>query len=656
MSDFPACDASLQAAHNAGDPWNYCSTVHCDDISSYNHQFCYCQGQFNRPPYIVNGQCINGVGSLIPIANPGCYCCCSCFAYDTPIAVTANTTKAVQEFVINDPVWVAEGADLKTWVQKPVAFSSGTGSHGQNRLIKIHYGTQTTGITVTPYTFAGQYVTPDQSQTYFTILSTAPNNYIGSDGLVNLQLAINATVDALSRLLACTMVVAQRILDILRIDSNYLLVTGNQPFLMNDKTIKQAQKLIPGKDVLVKADGSTTPIISLEVGMFEKGVHHIATSNKPATSLGGHLMLANGIVVGDFSLQLGLSGGATASVKDVYAQAPIFGTREYNEANKQLVTTPFGAYAGSKVTQSVDSFTAHQVDNATPIPDGAFSFVTDDQAEELFYTAPIFPASKSVAEPDVRYLFRLFGAFYPDTTFYYDQNNMLPNVYSFEQYGKKVVVVTIGWTLLEGIYFQGIAMAISHVVNALYQGKLPPGISPVGDADYYIYPAFLSLFYRAPDAVKNYNLALDQVKTEFVYIKKTRNPEDSIGIDCRIATLEASINGLALPHCAGGPPDPALEVTDVTAVLPENAKAPVITISFNLAVDPATATSIGNYLLDPAAIAYSAAIDPTDNQKVNLVADIEAGLEYYLVATGVLSTAQQPLVPGKNGAKFTLKA
>ena len=34
---------------------------------------------------------------------------------------------------------------------------------------------------------------------------------------------------------------------------------------MNDKTIKQAQKLIPGKDVLVKADGSTTPIISLEV-------------------------------------------------------------------------------------------------------------------------------------------------------------------------------------------------------------------------------------------------------------------------------------------------------------------------------------------------------------------------------------------------------
>ena len=32
-------------------------------------------------------------------------------------------------------------------------------------------------------------------------------------------------------------------------------------------------------------------------------------------------MLANGIVVGDFSLQLGLSGDATASVKDVYAQS-----------------------------------------------------------------------------------------------------------------------------------------------------------------------------------------------------------------------------------------------------------------------------------------------------------------------------------------------
>ena len=53
-----------------------------------------------------------------------CYCCCSCFAYDTPIQVNANTFKFIQDFLPGEPV-LAAGADLQ-WKTATVRFSSGS--------------------------------------------------------------------------------------------------------------------------------------------------------------------------------------------------------------------------------------------------------------------------------------------------------------------------------------------------------------------------------------------------------------------------------------------------------------------------------------------------------------------------------------------------
>lgn len=657
MSSWPECDASLDRAHGAGSKWNYCTVAHCDELTSYNHDFCHCGGEFSVYPYVQNGICMTAAGNLIPIADQHCFCCCSCFANDTPIAVTKGSYKAVQNFVVHDPVLVAEGADLKSWVQKPVLFSSGTGVHGQNKLIKVHFGDQTKGVTLTQDSFVSQFINKELSSTYFKILSTAPNDYIDKNGLVNLQRVKTANVDVIAKLLGATVVVAQKIFDILSTDTNYLLVTGIQPFLMKDKTLKQAHKLVPGKDELVREDGSTTPIISLEVGMFHKGVHHIATSNKPAESLDGHLLLANGIVVGDYAAQLSLASSGK-SIHDAHADAPTFGTKEYNDQHTHLATTPFSAHASSTRGHKADLFDSHHPDKSAHIPKNAASFISKAQADKLLHYAPIFPASNNSAEPDVRYLFRLFGAFYPEITFYYDQNNMFPNAYGFQQYGRKFVVVTHGWTQIEGIYFPGIALTIAHMVAALNDGSLPGKVNLIGAADYAVYPIFLSLFYHASDAVDNYNLALEQIKKVFGYIEQHEKHKKHVGeisLKCRIKTFEASIVGYPLPHCAGGAPDPALEVVEVSATNPKNSDAPVVSITFNLPVDPDTATGLGNYLLDPAATAFSAAVDDSDPKKVHLVADIKPDTEYYLVATGVLSVNKQPMVRGKNGGKFILK-
>ncbi|QNR24554.1 hypothetical protein [Croceimicrobium hydrocarbonivorans] len=650
MSSYPECDKALEKAHESGDPWNYCTEVHCDETVNYGHQFCNCTGQFEHIK--VGGVCPNGVGSLIPIAQPGCYCCCSCFAYDTPISTGKDTYKVVQDFEVNDPVWVATDASLKNWVQKPVKFSSGTGAHGTNRLILLHYGFQKRGVKLDENSFESRYTGKSKSKTYFEILSTAPNNYIDQEGYVNLELVRNANVAAFTHLLNCTEYVAQQIYDLLSSDSNYLLVTGIQPFLLKDGSLKQAHKLVPGKDELLREDGTAVPIVSLQVGQFEKGVHHIATSNKPAKSVAEHLILANGIVAGDYSLQLSLASGI--GVKDDHADAPIFGSKEYEALHDHLSHTPFSAFAKEgAVIQNVKNFIAGNVNKVTAIPSHAYSFITNEQATELMETGPIYPASENVSEPYVKYLFKLFSAFYPGISFFYDANNMFPNVYAFQEYDTKVVIVTAGWTSVKGVNFQLIALSLADIVNQLLGiGTDEKGTDPVAQADYNTFPVFLTLYFFAPDAVKNYNLALPQLEKVFGYIKENRKPKHGASLDCRLDSFKASINGTPLPHCAGGPPDPALEVKGAKAQKLLGGEDSVISIAFNLDLDVESAQAPGNYMLEPSAAISSARMDPDNPNIIHLQAKLNPETDYTVIVNNVLSVDKQPLIIGKNSAEF----
>ena len=84
-----------------------------------------------------------------------------------------------------------------------------------------------------------------------------------------------------------------------------LAVTMDQLFLMRDGKLKKASTLIPHSDQLIQADGTTVAIQSMSIETFYQGINDIATSGSPAKSLDGHLLLANGIVIGDYALQLG---------------------------------------------------------------------------------------------------------------------------------------------------------------------------------------------------------------------------------------------------------------------------------------------------------------------------------------------------------------
>jgi hypothetical protein len=344
MSNCPQCDENLKKAHDAGSPWNLCTDPNaCNDTNYYMHSFCNCTGQFNQYPFVQNGKCMNGPGTLIPNGEYECYCCCSCYSYGMRIAVTDTTAKTIQDLNVNDTVLVAKDASLKTWTEEPVSFSSGTGADASNSFINIHFGDQKTGMHISSQYFVSELITPEQADAYYSILSTAPNNFIGEDGLVNLAMVQQANELVLSELLAVSTQVASWIFAILKLDPNYLMVSRVQPLLMRDGTLKQAEKLVPGKDALVCKDGSATPLISIEISLLEKGVHYIATSLEQATSLDGHLLLSNGIVIGDYATLIAMNTPGNP-LEDLYKNDPALGTVKYGVENPRLLVTPTGAY------------------------------------------------------------------------------------------------------------------------------------------------------------------------------------------------------------------------------------------------------------------------------------------------------------------------
>ena len=91
-------------------------------------------------------------------------------------------------------------------------------------------------------------------------------------------------------------------------DGQRFVVTPDHLFLMPDGKLKRAERLVPGRDQFVLAKGGTTPIVSLAIGAYQGGVHNIAATDTSVDGrLEGHLLDANGIVSGDYALQLGTS-------------------------------------------------------------------------------------------------------------------------------------------------------------------------------------------------------------------------------------------------------------------------------------------------------------------------------------------------------------
>ena len=611
-SDPDWCKPCLDAIKAQGGV--QCSEQHCDStlIVSYSHAFCNCCYPWAQSckagPYPCNptppGCCPNNNATPVPVADKNCWCCCGCFANNTPVAFNKDEYKEIQEFQVGDLVYVADDIHLKSWSQRPVLFSSGTGDTGANNpMLRVVFGT--------------------------------PENH------------------------------------------DYLLVNRYQLFLVPGAKLKPAAKLLPGKDSLVAADGTPRPVLALEVGNFKKGMHHIATSLGITKSPGGHLIVAKGIVAGDWSLQVSLAAPDALEklpLVDDFVTLPEFGTRDYVKAYSHLEVshhraaikefTPAPAALVNEAGKTEIEFEAYDQSKSAYIPEDAFSLLTSDQAFDIASFCPMSPTSSNRGKDIILHLFKFFGAFYPDISFYYDQQNLTPNAYLFQAYGVQHIVVTGALGRCEPLLLEGFAVTLATLVGATLGG--PPvyqeGMSCLGAAGYAAITGVLPYVWPGMQSRPIVQQGIPQFQDFLHYIpKKDRGGSDTcmhISTDCLIKSMNAAFQLLPLPHCAGGPPDPALEVNGADGSIGEPHGS--VTINFNLAVEPATATEPGNYAIQPtdsgpSAPVFEAVVQSGDPMTVRVTTDLDPKTQYSVTVTGVLSVDQQPLVPGKDQAQFTTK-
>src|SRR5262245_7815494 len=129
---YAQCLANIQALGST-----MCPTNHCDAsiVKNYSEQYCNCKGAFPNGCVPVNNPppncCSYSAVSPVPIISENCYCCCGCFANNTPVAYDKDRYKPIVEFEVNvDMAYVADDVSLKSWSQRRVLFSNGAGDTG----------------------------------------------------------------------------------------------------------------------------------------------------------------------------------------------------------------------------------------------------------------------------------------------------------------------------------------------------------------------------------------------------------------------------------------------------------------------------------------------------------------------------------------------
>jgi hypothetical protein len=433
-----------------------------------------------------------------------------------------------------------------------------------------------------------------------------------------------------------------------------LIASVDQPLMLADGKLTTAGVLVPGQS-LVDQDGNAVPLKTVSLGAYTGGVHHIATQTRWHGSVDGHLMLAGGVVAGDFTLQLHFRQVDGALKVDEHDALPAVGTPEYvaqhglAHVGERLVFAASPDAAGPPEGPQFSSYAVTPV----ALPHGAASFLTDKQAADLVASGKQRPISDRSGSENAQQGIALVSGFYRDFVFHLDWSRNEPNVWAFEQYGQKVVLVAGGLARMTGLLYEGITMAIAHGV-ARFIGGAPhtvAGLSCTGQADLYAFGVISQKIWFGNPWLKETMAGYQQLQELFGLVTSPNaggNPLDVCddpGIECRLNTMMTALAGGALPECAGGPKPPPLTLESATGTPTE------ATLVFSTGLTAETAEKTANYTLTPAATITAATLDPKEDFTVHLAADLAAG-SYEISCTALASEYGATLTPDPSVAKF----
>lgn len=523
-----------------------------------------------------------------------CYCCCSCFANDTLIAVPSGG-KAIYLITVGETVLAGSAASAGgklqiDWGDAVVNFSAGTGSHGH--------------------------------QPMMVYLSLTGKN------------------------------------------SHELICSTDQVFLLADGKYTKAEKLHPGQQ-LVDKDGDPVVVDLVSIGSYDGGVHHISTDQPWHKDPNGHLLLAGGVVAGDYTLQLYFDQLPIEMKEDGYEAKPTLGTASYDTTHAATAkrAEALFEFVGSHLTSqntgqrklATGLFKTYSVATAY-IPYGAQTLFTQDQAADIAKNGSQAPISNNISQGTFNTIKKQFAGFFPDIDFYFDVLDIVPNLYAFEYLGRKTVVVSGGLGRMQGFNYEGMFMAMAHGIACFYGGapKNSFGFSGVGQADWYAFGVISKQCWASAPAMTYLLEARKQWQALFALVSPENakgNPLDPLNdpsLACRSQTVDVGIAGGNLPECAGGEPLPKIALQRASA----NSDSDVV-LNFSLALESDSATNIANYSLVPDATVTSAILDIATGFIVHLKADLKPDTEYEVTVDNLVSILGTGLDPDHTEQTFT---
>jgi hypothetical protein len=509
--------------------------------------------------------------------NPGwCYCCCSCFANDTPISTAAGTVAAVQDLEIGDKVLIGSLAAGLSFKEEALRFSSGTPAGGAAMtMVYIVYGPEKKELIVSP----------DQ----------------------------------------------------------VLLVQGEKLTTANKLTIN---------DKLIDHDGNEVHIELVSIGHYSGGVHHISADLHWDGTPNNHLVLANGVVGGDYTLQLNFENLDSTYKVDDHSDLANLGNDDYP-------SQPTGAgshhiYSHDEATRinSAAQFKAFQAIRKA-MPEDSVAMLSTAQTVDILTNGTQFPLQSNIGRGNYEYAAKLLSGFYPGINFHLAWDQFEPNIYSITEYGIQTVVVNGGLVRTQGLTYKGLMMLMAEAVSRFVGGEPRNylGFSCLGQADFYAFAAIARNIFYLNEFVPMAMAAYNEINTLFGLITPANaggNSTDKCNapsIKCRLSAMQSGFAGGSLPTCAGGeaPPEAILEGASATT--------DKLVLTFSVGLTPDSATNLDNYTVTPDACLTAASLESQDF-RVDLAGTFKKDTTYTVTVNNVTTILGTGIDPKANTATF----
>jgi hypothetical protein len=366
-----------------------CSWEHCKDIQEDQDFYCKESGQ---------NPC-----AAVPQKEFGkrCFCCCSCFAYDTPIEASKGEYVMVQDIVANvDEILSGSykaGDAGPVWERRVCEYSAGIhASPGEDEL-------------EFDYMYYIAYQVEDGSQ-----------------------------------------------------PPQFILTTIDHLFLRPNGKVTPVQLLAPD-DVIVSSHGGFSRVRFVVPAKYKGGLHHLTFAGFDNETLDSHLISANGVVTADYSVQLAYSNGTInpALVDAPKEDAP---RRATEDAYRARYASPAALDFIADKSQWPAGMTPMASQPMVNVPMTARSFLTADQADDVQAKAPMLTPDNTAEVTTALWLFTVFSAFFHKPICLVDWHNETPNAYTWEVNRQTFILLTGGLLRVETLSQDGLALVLAHQI------------------------------------------------------------------------------------------------------------------------------------------------------------------------------------------------